>query len=183
MDLNRASTDHVPLKLIDDLIDAGWNVLTGGFNDTAYEKWREKAHGCLETLLGPEHYYTVSLNTRVTKSRETNLLAGTGILTAARDLICRERVEPVAADVKHERVRQREANSRLGSRVMREGRGMFRSLLNVTDKDVAEIEIMAADKEEVATIVKRVLERKKVDSVNDLDGLTLKNLIGFLHTL
>ncbi|MDQ7785576.1 MAG: hypothetical protein RDU20_22035, partial [Desulfomonilaceae bacterium] len=53
-------TGHVPLELIDELIDAGWDVLTGEFNETAYVEWRKRAHGCLKTLLGPKHFYTVS---------------------------------------------------------------------------------------------------------------------------
>jgi hypothetical protein len=125
----------------------------------------------------------VSLNTRVTKARETNLLAGTGILTAARDLIFRERLKPEAKGVDYENNRPWEAVSVLGGRMMRGNQGMFRSLLNVTDRDVAEIEILAADKEEIASIVRRVLERKEVNSLDDLDGLTLKNLIGFLAML
>ena len=66
---------------------------------------------------------------------------------------------------------------------MRRNGGLFRSVLNVTDKDMADIETLAADREEVATIVRHVLDRKEVRSLEDLDGLTLKNLIGFLKML
>ena len=66
---------HVPPKLIDELISAGWEVLAGEFTETAYADWKQKAHDCLKALLGPDHYYTVSLDTRVTKARETNMLA------------------------------------------------------------------------------------------------------------
>lgn len=183
MDCKESTGSHVPLKLIDDLINAGWEVLDGGFRESSYAEWKEKAYGCLEALLGPKHYYTVSLTTRVTQARETNLLAGTGILSAARDLIFRERLKPVKDGVSTEKMRSRESVPVHGGRTMRPDQGIFRSILNVTDRDLAEIETLAAYREEVASIVRKVLERKEVSSLEELDGLTLKNLVGFLQTL
>jgi len=183
MDCNESSGGHVPLKLIDDLIKAGWEVLAGDFQESAYAEWKQRAYCCLEALLGPRHYYTVSLTTRVTQAQETNLLAGTGILTAARDLIFRERSASGEAGTGNYKVRSRESVSGPGGRMMRRDHGIFRSILNVTDRDVVEIETLAAYREEAASIVRKVLERQEVDSVDELDALTLKNLVGFLQTM
>ena len=43
---------------IDDLIQAGWDVLDSDFAMSALLEWKRKAHTCLSGLLGPDHAYT-----------------------------------------------------------------------------------------------------------------------------
>ncbi len=40
---------------IDDLIQAGWDVLDSNFDMRALVEWKRKAHACLSALLGPDH--------------------------------------------------------------------------------------------------------------------------------
>jgi len=43
---------------IDDLIQAGWDVLDSDFDMGALLKWKRTAHKCMSALLGPDHEYT-----------------------------------------------------------------------------------------------------------------------------
>ena len=73
-------------KLIDDLIEAGWRVLHTYFNETAFQNWRERALICLTDLLGPEHVYVQQFNDCLQHSEKLNLMAGTGVLVATREM-------------------------------------------------------------------------------------------------
>ncbi len=42
-------------KRIDDLIEAGWEVLTSDFDEKAFLNWRKRAVDCLTDLVGSEH--------------------------------------------------------------------------------------------------------------------------------
>lgn len=42
-------------EAIDDLIQAGWDVLDSDFDMAALLEWKRKAHTCLSALLGPDH--------------------------------------------------------------------------------------------------------------------------------
>lgn len=66
---------------------------------------------------------------------------------------------------------------------MSENRNKYRSLITVSEIEMAGIEILVAGREDCAALVARVLARKEVDSLEELDALTLKNLSGFLQTL
>lgn len=66
---------------------------------------------------------------------------------------------------------------------MAENKNKYRALITVTEIEMAEIQILAADREDCAAFVAKVLERKEVDRLEELDTLTLKNLSGFLQTL
>jgi len=73
-------------KRIDDLIEAGWNVLASDFDPAAFEHWRNQAHMCLTALLGREHTYTLSFMNHVrSASDKTDTLIGGGILSAAKE--------------------------------------------------------------------------------------------------
>ena len=44
-------------KAIDELINAGWEVLESDFDPVAFMKWRRSAYECVVVLLGPDHPY------------------------------------------------------------------------------------------------------------------------------
>ena len=73
-------------KLIDDLIEAGWCVVDTYFNETAFRNWRERALICLTDLLGPEHVYVQQFNDCLRQSEKLNLMAGAGVLVAAKEI-------------------------------------------------------------------------------------------------
>jgi hypothetical protein len=72
-------------KQIDDLIEAGWYVLDSNLDPVAFQNWRNQASDCIIALLGPHHTYTEYFNSYVQYPDPKNLLAGSGILTAARE--------------------------------------------------------------------------------------------------
>lgn len=72
-------------KSIDDLIQAGWNVLDSDFDPEAFRYWRQQALNCLTELLGPEHSYTRSFKNYVREAQVKSLLAGGGILAATKE--------------------------------------------------------------------------------------------------
>lgn len=69
---------------IDNLIEAGWHVLDTDFDRAAFINWRQRAFECLRTLLGPDHPYTACFRAFVVHEEKSDLLAGTGILVAAK---------------------------------------------------------------------------------------------------
>jgi hypothetical protein len=69
---------------LDELIEAGWNVLETDFDPVAFIRWKEKAVSCLATLLGPEHHYTTNFSDYVSAETNKSVLIGGGILTAAK---------------------------------------------------------------------------------------------------
>lgn len=73
-------------KLIDDLIEAGWCVLDTYFSEAAFQNWRERALVCLTDLLGPEHVYVQQFNDCLRQSEKLNLMAGAGVLVAAKEI-------------------------------------------------------------------------------------------------
>jgi len=70
---------------IDRLIDAGWRVLASDYDPTAFQNWRSEAYDCLNGLLGPGHTYTQYFQDFVRKQNKVTILAGEGILTAAKE--------------------------------------------------------------------------------------------------
>ena len=77
-------------RVLDDLIEAGWQVLETDFDDKAFQQWREKASVCLEELLGPDHAYTRSFSRLVRDAEAKSLLAGGGILSAKKEKLAKE---------------------------------------------------------------------------------------------
>jgi hypothetical protein len=72
-------------RRIDDLIKAGWGVVDSNFHPAAFHHWRREAFYCLKALLGPDHPYTEYFKNNVRKAEQNNVLAGGGILTAAKE--------------------------------------------------------------------------------------------------
>jgi hypothetical protein len=72
---------------IDNLIEAGWNVLDSDFDRSAFADWRRKALDCVAALLGPSHAYTGYFRDFVDEAETKSLLAGEGILVAAKEQI------------------------------------------------------------------------------------------------
>ena len=70
---------------IDDLIEAGWRVLTGNFDAAAFTDWRRKALDCVTALVGPSHTYARYFRDFVEEAETKSVLAGEGILIAARE--------------------------------------------------------------------------------------------------
>ena len=79
-------------RRIDDLIQSGLQYLGGGFDQRAFEDWRGKATDCLRALLGGDHTYIRYFSEYVQSSRAMDLLAGEGILVAAREVVANKRV-------------------------------------------------------------------------------------------
>jgi hypothetical protein len=72
------------LKLIDTLIEAGWRVVESGFDPLAFDQWRQTAFDCLLAIFGPHHAYTQYFAAFVKRPDTSNLLAGGGLLVAAK---------------------------------------------------------------------------------------------------
>ena len=69
---------------IDELIKAGWEVVDSDYDPVAFQHWRLKAFECLTAMFGPGHVYTKYFRDFVQQGRRTNVLAGGGVLTAAK---------------------------------------------------------------------------------------------------
>ncbi len=84
-------TESVVERKIDELIDAGWDVLYSDFDVRAFDHWKKSAFSCLSALLGPDHTYTQSFRDYVATEEEMSLLVGGGILTAAKEEMARSK--------------------------------------------------------------------------------------------
>ncbi|MEW6112016.1 MAG: hypothetical protein AB1664_07790 [Thermodesulfobacteriota bacterium] len=73
--------------VIDDLIEAGWDVLNSDFDRHAFLRWREKASECVSQLLGPEHAYAQILAEYADGMEKRSMLAAAGVLIAVREKI------------------------------------------------------------------------------------------------
>jgi hypothetical protein len=71
-------------KQIESLIEAGRNALQRGFEERAFLMWRQRAIDCLAVLFGKDHHYTHYFKTRIVRAEAIDILAGVGVLTAAR---------------------------------------------------------------------------------------------------
>lgn len=74
-------------RRIDDLIQAGLQYLSEGFDQRAFDDWRGRATDCLRAVFGRDHTYIRYFSKYVKSSRVTDLLAGKGILVAAREVV------------------------------------------------------------------------------------------------
>ena len=75
------------LKKLDDLIETAWQVVNTDFDAGAIYQWKKQAFDFLSENLGPDHYYTQYFKNCVDELEQENLLAGGGILTAAKEEI------------------------------------------------------------------------------------------------
>ncbi len=79
-------------KALDDLIEAGWRVIEKDFEPDAFLAWRKRALDCVVILAGPEHPYPQFFDAFVAKEVRNSLLAGAGILEAAREQLLEGRL-------------------------------------------------------------------------------------------
>lgn len=77
------------MESLNGLIASARAILDSGFDVEAFLSWRELAFLCLLGLMGPLHYYTKSFARFTEKPDEHGLLAGKGVLTAAREHIAK----------------------------------------------------------------------------------------------
>ena len=70
---------------INNLIATGWSILDARTDEAAASKWKTQTLDCLTSLLGPDHIYVTHLKDFFRKAGRGSLLAGTGILTAAKE--------------------------------------------------------------------------------------------------
>jgi hypothetical protein len=73
------------LNAIDEVIDAGWQVLETDFDPVAFMKWQRRAYECVLVLLGPDHKYSLFFEQFVNGDNRGSLLTGPGILAAAKE--------------------------------------------------------------------------------------------------
>lgn len=52
---------------MNNLIEAGWDVIESDFDSDAVLRWRMQAYECLTDLVGPDHSYTRHLKESVTE--------------------------------------------------------------------------------------------------------------------
>jgi hypothetical protein len=72
---------------LNDLINLAQFILDNGFDIQTFLTWKEAAFICLFGLLGPLHFYTRSFGQVTGRTDEKGLLAGEGLLIAAREEI------------------------------------------------------------------------------------------------
>lgn len=77
----------IAVRKIDDLIEAGWDVLESELDASAFKKWKREAFNCVTALVGPDHPYAQYFNEFVVEPDRRNLLAGEGILVAMRHMV------------------------------------------------------------------------------------------------
>lgn len=75
------------MESLNDLINYAQFILDNGFDLQTFLTWKEAAFICLLALLGPLHFYTRSFGRVTGRTDEKGLLAGEGLLIAAREEI------------------------------------------------------------------------------------------------
>ena len=73
----------MPVKQIDMLIEAGWEVLETDFNEQAFRIWRERVYECISALVGKDHPYSKHFEHNLARTKHTIVLSGVGVLNAA----------------------------------------------------------------------------------------------------
>lgn len=69
----------------DDLMQAAWEVIESDFDEAAFMTWRKQALLFLSDLVGADHPYTLSFQDYVQHAEALSVLAGKGLLVAARE--------------------------------------------------------------------------------------------------
>jgi len=75
------------MEYLNDLINAAQSILEKGFDVQAFLGWKEVAFLALLGVLGPLHYYTRTFKQVTAAQDSLSLLAGKGILMAAKEEI------------------------------------------------------------------------------------------------
>jgi hypothetical protein len=83
---------------IDNLIEAGWYMLDCNFDPAAFQTWRRRVLECLTDLLGPDHTYSNHFKHLNDQNEKMSCLAASGILTAAREQVVKDRPEWPGSD-------------------------------------------------------------------------------------
>jgi hypothetical protein len=73
------------MEYLNDLIAAAQVILDSGFDPQAFLGWKELALLALLGILGPVHYYTRTFRQATSDQDSLSLLAGTGVLMAAKE--------------------------------------------------------------------------------------------------
>jgi|SRR5271157_3445830 len=90
---------------IDELIKAGWDVIESDFDTAAFLNWKKQARDCIAALVGPDHTYMRKFEDYVKGAEATSVLAGGGILIAAKEQMAKDCYEAgdAARQEKHRR--------------------------------------------------------------------------------
>ncbi len=75
------------MEYLNDLINAAQAILDSGFDVQAFFNWKELALLALLGMLGPLHYYTQTFKQVTSDQDSLALLAGEGVLMAAKEEI------------------------------------------------------------------------------------------------
>ena len=75
------------MESLNELINLAQLILDNGFDPQTFLTWKEAAFICLLGLLGPLHFYTRNFGRVTGRTDEKGLLAGEGLLIAAREEI------------------------------------------------------------------------------------------------
>ena len=73
------------MDYLNELITLAQTLLDRGFDVQAFLSWETAAFLALVSLLGPFHYYTLNFKQLTKENNPLGLLAGEGILIAARE--------------------------------------------------------------------------------------------------
>ncbi len=86
------------MEYLNDLIRAAQAILDSGFDLQAFVGWKEVALLALVGLLGPVNYYTQTFTQVTLEPNSRGLLAGEGVLMAAKEEIMKS-VETVLPNI------------------------------------------------------------------------------------
>jgi len=73
------------LESVNQLISLAQSILDSGFDPQAFLNWQILAFSALLGILGPYHYYTQNFRRLTSEKNPRSLLAGEGILMAAKE--------------------------------------------------------------------------------------------------
>ncbi len=73
------------MEFLNELINAAWSILDNGLDLQAFLTWKQTALVCLTGLLGASHFYTQNFKRFTSEEGIREVLAGAGILTAAKE--------------------------------------------------------------------------------------------------
>jgi hypothetical protein len=73
------------MESLNQLISLAQSILDSGFDAQTFLNWQILAFSALVALLGPYHYYTQNFKRLTSEKNPRSLLAGEGILMAAKE--------------------------------------------------------------------------------------------------
>jgi len=75
------------MESLNDLISLAQSILDSGYDVQAFLNWQTLAFSALVAIVGPYHYYTQNFKRLTSEKSPRGLLAGEGILLAAKEQI------------------------------------------------------------------------------------------------